>query len=107
MTLSKAASCRVKSYFLQNSAEMGGATAENAEKKNLGQILVRVAYICFCRGILASEKACVRPSCLLEQFVEEGVECRILAYDGLHDLSVRTYDNLCRESLHAVISEHL
>ena len=107
MTLSKATSCRVKSCFLQNGAEMGGATAENAEKKNPGQILVRVAYICFCRGILASEEACVRPSCLLEQFVEEGVECRILAYDGLHDLSVRTYDNLCRESLYAVISEHL
>lgn len=34
---SKATSCGVKSYFLQNGAEMGGATAENAEKKNPGQ----------------------------------------------------------------------
>ena len=92
---------------MQNGAEMGGATAENAEKKNPGQDWSGLLIYVSAGGILASEKACVRPSCLLEQFVEEGVECRILAYDGLHDLSVRTYDNFCRESLHAVISEHL
>lgn len=37
---SKATSCRTVQKW-------GGATAENAEKKNPGQILVRVAYICF------------------------------------------------------------
>ena len=44
---------------------------------------------------------------LLEKFVKQGVEGGILTHDGLHNLAVGTDDNLCGESLNAVVAEHL
>ena len=33
-----------------------------------------------------------KPLSLFQNFIEQGVECRILTYDGLHDLAVRTHN---------------
>ena len=48
-----------------------------------------------------------KPLSLFQNFIEQGVECRILTHNGLHNLAVRTYNNLGWETLDSILVEHI
>ena len=48
-----------------------------------------------------------KPLSLFQNFIKQGVECRILTHDGLYDLAVRTHNNLGWETLDSILAEHI
>lgn len=48
-----------------------------------------------------------KPLSLFQNFIKQGVECRILTHNGLHNLAVRTDDNLGWEALNSILVEYI